>query len=78
MRTTAGETSFLVLSSDGLYSNEERGGGGGLSNERVGELCAAAPKDATAAQLAKLAEEMAREAVEKGSTDDITVLIVRL
>lgn len=32
---SAGEERWVVLASDGLFANEERGGGGGLSNEEV-------------------------------------------
>lgn len=32
----------LVLASDGLFAEEARGGGGGLDNATVAELCAAA------------------------------------
>lgn len=69
---------YLVLSSDGLYANEARGGGGGISNERVGEMVAALPAGAGEAQLTALAQEMAEEAVRSGSTDDITILVVEL
>lgn len=33
---------WLVLASDGLFAEEARGGGGGLDNETVAELCNAA------------------------------------
>lgn len=68
----------LVLSSDGLYANEERGGGGGLTNERVAELVATLPASPDAAALGALAQRMATEAVEQGTTDDVTVMLVRL
>lgn len=65
----------LVMASDGLYANAERGGGGGLTNERVAELVSAAP---ATEPLDTLAQRLAAEAVEQGSTDDVTVLLVRL
>ena len=72
-----GEDTYLVLSSDGLYANEDRGGGGGLELPDVAAMCAAdAP--ATAAECAALAAKMARLAVERGTTDDVTVTVVRL
>ena len=72
-----GEDTFLVLSSDGLYANEDRGGGGGLELEDVAAMCVAdAP--ATAAACAQLAAKMAAEAVARGTTDDVTVTVVRL
>lgn len=72
-----GEDTFLVLSSDGLYANDDRGGGGGLELADVAAFCAAdAP--ATAAACAALAGKMAREAVSRGTTDDVTVTVVRL
>ena len=72
-----GEDAFLVLSSDGLYANEDRGGGGGLELEDVAAMCSAdAP--ATAAACAALASKMAKEAVSRGTTDDVTVTVVRL
>jgi len=63
---------ILVLSSDGLYANEERGGGGGLDLPRVAQLAAAE------ADLSRLAQRLCSEAVEAGSTDDVTVLCVKL
>jgi protein phosphatase 1L len=65
----------LVLASDGLFANQERGGGGGLTNERVAELVSAA---SPTEPLDALAQRLAAEAVEQGSTDDVTVLCVRL
>lgn len=35
----ADKDAFLVISSDGLFSEEERGGGGGLENESVAKMC---------------------------------------
>mmetsp|Transcript_34515 Transcript_34515/g.102532 ORF Transcript_34515/g.102532 Transcript_34515/m.102532 type:complete len:342 (-) Transcript_34515:735-1760(-) len=68
------EDAWVVVSSDGLYAEVERGGGGGLTNEQVGEILAAAP-GASAEQAAK---ELAAAAQEVGSTDDVTVVVLRL
>jgi protein phosphatase 1L len=76
-----GEDSYLVLSSDGLYGNEERGGGGGLQLADVAAACVAAGASGAAdtpAGLQALAKAMAEDAVARGSTDDVTVTVVRL
>jgi protein phosphatase 1L len=73
-----GRSPVLVLSSDGLYANEERGGGGGLTNDRVAEMVASLAPAPDAAALASLAQRLAEEAVEKGTTDDVTVMCIRL
>ncbi|KAI7841657.1 hypothetical protein COHA_004677 [Chlorella ohadii] len=68
------EDSWLIVCSDGLLANEERGGGGGLDNPDVVDTCkrmSSQPCDAIAAELAKAA-------VAKGSTDDVTVLVLKL
>ena len=77
VQRAAAEETFLVLSSDGLYANEVRGGGGGLTNAQVGDLVRKLPAAASAAQLTAMAQELAEGAVAGGSTDDVTVLIVR-
>ncbi|WIA23188.1 hypothetical protein OEZ86_010079 [Tetradesmus obliquus] len=75
LTTLTPQDSFLVLASDGLFAEEARGGGGGLDNEGVAELCKAAGKDA---DCAKIAETLAKTAVKVGSTDDVTVVVMRL
>jgi protein phosphatase 1K len=72
---TPGQDTYLVLSSDGLYGNEARGGGGGLDLAAVGAACAAA---GPGADLRALAAQLAKDAVAAGSTDDVTVTVVRL
>jgi protein phosphatase 1K len=72
---TPGQDTYLVLSSDGLYGNEQRGGGGGLDLAAVGAACAAA---GAGADLKALAARLAKDAVAAGSTDDVTVTVVRL
>jgi protein phosphatase 1K len=62
-----------VLASDGLFAEEARGGGGGLDNATVAELCTAG-----AASCGALAETLAAAAQKVGSTDDVTVVVLRL
>lgn len=66
--------SYLVLASDGLFAEEARGGGGGLDNATVAELCGAAAGTSCGA----LAETLALAAQRVGSTDDVTVVVMRL
>lgn len=33
------QDSYLILASDGLFNEEQRGGGGGMDEEGVAELC---------------------------------------
>ncbi len=65
----------MLLASDGLFANEERGGGGGLSNE---EVAARVSKGAGRGSLDSLLEELVDAAQAAGSTDDITVLLLNL
>jgi len=68
--------SWLLLSSDGLYDiNPERGAGGGWLNDEIASFLTAAGPNADPTALAK---ELVEVAVKKGSTDDITVQLVRL
>lgn len=69
-----GEEDYLVLASDGLFAEEQRGGGGGLDNETVAAMCAAAGK----ASCDVLAKRLALKAQEVGSTDDVTVVVLKL
>ena len=66
---------WVMLSSDGLYDNPERGGGGGWNNDEIAAFLTAAGPDADPTALAK---ELVERAVQKGSTDDITVQVMRL
>lgn len=68
--------SFLVLASDGLFNEEARGGGGGLDEDGVAELCRAALKAGGSSE--SLARTLAETAVAVGSTDDVTVVVMRL
>ena len=65
---------WIVVSSDGLYSNEERGGGGGLPNEEVMRIC----DKLSDKSCNEIAAVLAEEAATAGSTDDVTVLVLRL
>ena len=45
--------SWVMLSSDGLFANDERGGGGGFENQEIADFLLAAPADASPESLAK-------------------------
>jgi len=66
---------WVLLSSDGLFENPERGGGGGWTNQELADYLLAAPADKDPETLAK---ELIEQAVAKGSTDDVTVQLLRL
>lgn len=68
------EDRWVVISSDGLFANVERGGGGGLSNEEVIKMC----EDLSGKPCGVIAQSLAAAAVEGGSTDDVTVLVLKL
>lgn len=68
------DDAYLIVCSDGLLANEERGGGGGLSNEDAVAICnklASQPCETIAAELSKAA-------VAAGSTDDVTTVVLKL
>lgn len=67
---------YVIISSDGLYANDERGGGGGLSNEEV--VAMAVKMGGGRASCDEIAAALADAAVEGGSTDDVTVIVIRL
>lgn len=69
----AGDDQWLILASDGLFANEERGGGGGLENQEVVDICNKSDLPAD-----KLATKLMTMAQEAGSTDDITVVLLKL
>jgi protein phosphatase 1K len=71
----ADKDSWIVLASDGLFAEEARGGGGGLDNDTVAELCKAAGGSSSCDTLAKLLAESAQKV---GSTDDVTVVCLKL
>lgn len=65
----------MLLASDGLFANEERGGGGGLSNQEVATFVS---KNAGKGSLETVLEDLVTSAQKAGSTDDITVVLLRL
>lgn len=66
--------SWLIVHSDGLNSTEVRGGGGGLENSEVAKIC----QNIGNGSCQDLAEKLCIAAQEKGSTDDVTVICVKL
>jgi protein phosphatase 1L len=75
LRRLTSEDAFVVLASDGLFAEEQRGGGGGLTDAMVAELCAAAGERTSCDAIAKTLVEAAAAI---GSTDDISVVVLRL
>ena len=68
------DDAWIVVASDGLFENEVRGGGGGLSNDEVAELLNK-NKNKSCKELGAMLCEAAEQA---GSTDDITVVVAKL
>lgn len=68
------EDSYIIISSDGMFANEERGGGSGLDEKRI----LRAVRGAKAKDLDKVCEKMVLDAQKAGSTDDTTVLVLKL
>jgi protein phosphatase 1L len=75
LRRLTPEDCFVVLASDGLFAEEARGGGGGLTDAAVAELCGAAGERTSCDSIAKA---LAEAAAVVGSTDDISVVVLRL
>ncbi|KAF5827237.1 phosphatase 2C-like domain-containing protein [Dunaliella salina] len=69
------EDAWIVVSSDGLYSEEARGGGGGLDSRSLAELLLSVDKSVPCDTVASI---LASTAVNLGSTDDVTVIVMRL
>jgi protein phosphatase 1L len=69
-----GEDAWVIVASDGLFANVERGGGGGLSNEEVAGIVVKVAGSGAAAVGAALTAA----AQAAGSTDDVTVVALRL
>ncbi len=68
----AAEGTLVLIASDGLFANEERGGGGGLTNQEAVQLAGqVADADDAARRLVAAAQDA-------GSTDDVTVVLLRL
>jgi len=70
------EDTWLIVSSDGLYNEVERGGGGGLTNEEA--VAMAIDLDKKGVPLDEIAKKMSERSVQKGSTDDITCCLLKL
>ena len=70
-----GDDTWVIVASDGLFENEVRGGGGGLENQQVVDLCLKS-KDSISAQ--QLARELIDAAQQEGTTDDVTVALLKL
>jgi protein phosphatase 1K len=75
LTTLTPQDSYLILASDGLFNEESRGGGGGMDEASVAELCKSAGAGTSCQALAKT---LADTAVKVGSTDDVTVVVMRL
>ncbi|KAI8104210.1 hypothetical protein M9435_006733 [Picochlorum sp. BPE23] len=73
-RTLSEDDAWLIIASDGLFENEVRGGGGGLSNDEVIQLCDKNAKKSCEDIAALLIDA----AVEAGTTDDVTVIVGKL
>ena len=67
--------SWVIVCSDGLCGNIVRGAGGGLDNQEIVDLVLKGGKAQTAKSVA---EKLSIAAQEAGSTDDVTVLALRL
>lgn len=65
----------MIVASDGLFENEVRGGGGGLDNQQVVDMCLKS-KDSTSTK--QLARELIEAAQQEGTTDDVTVALFKL
>ena len=70
-----GDDTWVIVASDGLFENEVRGGGGGLDNQQVVDWCLKS-KDSTSTQ--QLARELIEAAQQEGTTDDVTVTLLKL
>jgi protein phosphatase 1L len=70
----AGDKGWMVVCSDGLFVNEERGGGGGLDNNKVASIIS----EAGAVSADVMADTLVKAAIEAGSTDDVTVVCIPL
>lgn len=74
LANASGKDNWLLLASDGLFANEERGGGGGLSNEEIAQYV----KRENTKPLEEIVEGLIDSAQRAGSTDDITVVLAKL
>lgn len=69
------DDAYLVVSSDGLYDEGTRGGGGGLDNQGVANLVLS---EGGSRSCSELAQQLVAKAQQVGSTDDISVVVVKL
>ncbi|KAL3161417.1 hypothetical protein ABBQ32_010307 [Trebouxia sp. C0010 RCD-2024] len=69
------DDTWVIVASDGLFENEVRGGGGGLENQQVVDICLKAKAGISAKQLAR---ELIDAAQSEGTTDDVTVALLKL
>lgn len=74
VETLSKEDKWVIVASDGLFANEERGGGGGLSNDDVIAIC-----DKHAGKNCReIASILINAAVDAGTTDDVTVIVGKI
>lgn len=66
--------SWLIVASDGLFENEVRGGGGGLTNEQAIQMC----EKNKVKSCKDIAALLIDAAVEAGTTDDVTVIVGKI
>lgn len=71
----AADDTWIVVASDGLFENDVRGGGGGLENQEVVDYLLKSQKGASAEELS---QRLIRAAQEQGTTDDVTVVCMKL
>lgn len=64
-----------MVASDGLFENDVRGGGGGLENQEVVDYLLKSQKGD---DVEKLSQELIDAAQEQGTTDDVTVVCIKL
>ena len=64
-----------MVASDGLFENDVRGGGGGLENQEVVDYLL---KSQEGANVEKSSQELIDAAQEQGTTDDVTVVCIKL
>lgn len=66
----------VIVCSDGLFNNAERGGGGGLTNQQIVDICVAAGE--SGADVQRVADELCSAAQASGSTDDVSAIVMSL
>ncbi len=71
----ADDDSWIIVCSDGLCGNVVRGAGGGLSNQEIVDLVL---KEGRSSDADTVAQRLADAAQSAGSTDDVTVVALRL